>query len=262
MLCLTIHTWQWQKPSIHHFKSRYPSGIRPSSTILVMSSQVKPIKIWGSGGPNPLKVLIILEELDLPHEIQDIPFTDVKKPEYTAINPNGRVPSIQDPNTNITLWESGAIIEYLVEKYDTKHKISFPTGSDDSYLAKQWLIFQVSGQGPYFGQAAWFTKFHSEKLPSALDRYVNEANRVTGVLESWLSKQKDSGSGGADGPWLVGGKCSHADLAFITWHKVMQMMLPKENFDEDKFPHVKEWIAKMCERKSVKTVRANANPSF
>lgn len=112
-------------------------------------SSIKPIKVWGAGGPNPPKVAILLEELDIPHEIVSIPFPDLKKPDFLKINPNGRMPAIEDPNTGLTLWESGAIVEYIVEKYDSAQKLSFAPGSNDAYLAKQWLFFQVSGQGPY-----------------------------------------------------------------------------------------------------------------
>jgi glutathione S-transferase len=147
-----------------------------------MSSNIKPIKVWGKGGPNPPKVAIVLAELKIPHEIVPIPLSKLKEQEYLVINPNGRIPSIYDPNTDLTLWESGAIIEYLIDKYDPAQTISFPPGSNESFLARQWLYFQTSGQGPYFGQAAWFKKFHPEKLPSAVDRYVREINRVTGVV--------------------------------------------------------------------------------
>ncbi len=114
-----------------------------------MSSQIKPIKVWGKGGPNPPKVAIILAELGLPHEIIVVPLSTVKNSEYLSINPNGRIPAIYDPNTDLTLWESGAIIEYLIERYDKDHKLSFAVGTQESYLAKQWLFFAASGQGPY-----------------------------------------------------------------------------------------------------------------
>jgi len=198
---------------------------------------------------------MILEELGLPHEIIPVPFSDIKKPEYLALNPNGRLPTIQDPNTGITLWETGAIIEYLVERYDTEYRISFAPGTTESYLAKQWLYFQTTGQGPYYGQAAWFKKFHSEQLPSAIERYVGEVNRVSGVLDEYLAQQKqEHGSAGGDGPWLVGNKFSFADLAFISWQKIIAMVLSKDEYDEDKFPHLKEWIDRMASRKSIKSV--------
>lgn len=221
-----------------------------------MSSKIKPIKVFGKRGPNPPKVNIILEELGLPYEVDPIPHSDVKKPEYVAINPNGRLPAIYDPNTDLTLWESGAIIEYLIERYDTEHRLSFAPGTSESYHAKQWLHFQGTGQGPYYGQAGWFSVYHPEKLPSAIERYAKEINRVTGVLDGYLAQQKQEhgGSAGSDGPWLVGNKCSYADLAFIPWQRCIDLMVNKDEFDEDNFPHVKEWMGKMNSRESVKVV--------
>lgn len=220
-----------------------------------MSTKLKPIKIWGQGGPNPPKVYFILEELSLPYEVDPLSKTDVKTPEYLAINPNGRVPAIHDPNTGLTLWESGAIVEYLVETYDKNHVISFPRGSHEAHLAHQWLIFQVSGQGPYYGQVIWFIKFHPEKLPSAVERYAGEVRRVSGVLDGWLAQQeKEYANGEGDGPWLVGNKLSYADLAFVQWQRVVGLVLTKEQYDEDNFPHLKIWMAKMKSRKSVLTV--------
>ncbi|KAI1608789.1 glutathione S-transferase [Exophiala viscosa] len=215
-----------------------------------MSSQLKPIKLYGAHGANPPKVAIILEELGLPFEIIHIPLSDVKSPDYVALNPNGRLPTIQDPNLDITIWESGAIVEYLIERYDTEHKLSFAPGTVDSYHARQWLFFQVSGQGPYFGQASWFKKFHHEKLPSAIDRYLREVERVNGVLESWLAKQKDKDPNG-DGPWLVGGKMTFADLSFVPYHRAMGMALP-DDYSVEKFPLVKEWCGKMLAREKTK----------
>jgi glutathione S-transferase len=227
-----------------------------------MSPQIKPIKVWGQGGPNPPKVSIMLEELGLPYEVIPIPYSDIKKPEYIAINPNGRIPAIFDPNTDITLWETGAIIEYLIERYDTEHRLSFAPGTPEFYHAKQWLYFQTTGQGPYYGQLSWFSKFHSEKLPSAIERYTKEVNRVTGVLDRHLAEQKQqhAGSAGSDGPWLVGNKMSYADIAFIPWQRIAGTMLGKDDFDEDEFPHVKEWLGKMTSRKAVKTVFESAQP--
>ena len=225
-----------------------------------MSSQIKPIKVWGQHGPNPAKVAIFLKELGLPHEITPTQFSEVKKPEYLAVNPNGRLPAIHDPNTGITLWESGAIIEYLMERYDTKHRLSFAPGTPEAYHAKQWLYFQASGQGPYYGQAVWFKKYHPEQLPSAIERYVKEINRVSGVLEGYLAQQEQE-HGGSDGPWLVGNKLSYADLAFIPWQRIVGGVIGKDEYNEDNFPHVKEWLSKLTGRETVKTVLKGAVPS-
>lgn len=104
--------------------------------------------------PNPSKVLIILEELNLPYETSWVELDGLKQKPYTDVNPNGRVPAIVDPNNDITLWESGAIIQYLIDTYDKDNKISYSI-FPEKYLTQQWSFFQASGQGPYFGQAAW-----------------------------------------------------------------------------------------------------------
>ncbi|KAJ5836269.1 Glutathione S-transferase/chloride channel C-terminal [Penicillium robsamsonii] len=200
---------------------------------------LKPITVWGHGpGPNPWKVIMILEELNVPYTHKIITFPDMKKEAYESINPNGRVPAIEDPNTDTTLWESGAIIEYLIDTYDKQNSISFAAGSKDYYLAKQWLHFQMSGQGPYFGQAVWFSRYHPEKLQSAIDRYVNEIRRVSGVLDRTLQGKQ----------YLVGDKFSYADVAFLPWYLVTIQL----EIDTAKdFPNVAAWLKRVQERPSI-----------
>lgn len=218
-----------------------------------MTSNLLPIKVWGQGGPNPPRVAIILEELNLPHEFVPIELTQVKSPAYLAINPNGRLPAIHDPNTDLSLWESGAIVEYLVERYDTTHKISFAPGTNDAQHARQWLFFQASGQGPYYGQACWFKKYHPEPVPSALQRYVDEVNRVSGVVNDYLASR--TVAPGGDGPWLVGEKCSYADLAWSTWQIMVTKIIHKEDgYDVERFPVLKDWLDRMFKRESVRKV--------
>ena len=202
---------------------------------------LKPITLWGhDSGPNAWKVAMILEELNLPYTHKMIEFPDMKKEPYESINPNGRVPSIQDPNTGTTLWESGAIIEYLIDTYDKQHKISFAPGSKEYYETKQWLFYQVSGQGPYFGQAVWFTLYHPEKLPSAVDRYANEIRRVSGVLDRVLQ----------DKEFLVGGKFSYADAAFATGYSIMFLWADRFNL-ETEFPHLNAWLERIKVRPAI-----------
>ena len=154
---------------------------------------------------------IVLEELGLTYETVFLDFGkgEHKAPEYTSkYNPNGRIPAIVDhKNNDFILWESDAVIMYLIARYDTTHRISFtPASGGDYFRQLQWLFFQSSGQGPYYGQAAWFTFYHPEKVPSAVERYQNEIKRVLGVLEGVLAKQE----------WLVADKCTVVDLSFIT----------------------------------------------
>lgn len=206
---------------------------------------MKPIILYSHEiGPNPWKVALVLEELSLPYETRFIDFTAVKQEPYTLLNPNGRLPAIQDPNVGITLWESGAIIEYLVETYDKEHKISFDS-VPEKYLAKQWLFFQVSGQAPYYGQAGWFKRHHPEKVQSAIDRYVNEILRVNGVMDKVLSTQD----------WLVGDKCSYADLSFFAWQRWVPEIVGEDLYD--KFPHVGAWFRRMEERLAAQKIVAD-----
>lgn len=221
---------------------------------------MQPIKLYGGFiGPNPLKTAIILTLLEVPFEAIPYDFASLKQPEYEAINPNGRAPSIHDPNTNITIWESGAIIEYLIETYDTKEprKLSFTPGSPEAQLARSFLFLQVSGQGPYYGQGKWFKDFHHETLPSAIERYVKESKRVTGVLDKWLAKQKEEHEADlGDGPWLVGNKLSYADVSFITWQRIARATFSDDGFNAEEFPFESEWLERMTSREPIKTVMA------
>lgn len=91
--------------------------------------------------------MLLLEELNVPYEHKPWDFADLKTPAYEKLNPNGRTPTIEDPNTGIILWESGAIIEYLIETYDKSKEFTYTT-APEKYHLKQWLHFQMSGQGP------------------------------------------------------------------------------------------------------------------
>ncbi|KAH8914005.1 glutathione S-transferase C-terminal-like protein [Atractiella rhizophila] len=195
-------------------------------------------------GPNPWKVAIVLEclGLDYQHIYMDFKKGEHKGPEHTKLNPNGRVPTlIEHKNNDFTIWESCAIITYLADKYDTERKLSAAT-PEDKFIELQYLFFQASGQGPYFGQFGWFTFFHPEKITSAQERYKNEINRVWSVLEDILSKKE----------WLGGSKCTVADLSFITWNEMA--INTKAIDDPEKYPKVFEWHKKMVEMPPVKKV--------
>lgn len=168
----------------------------------------------------------------------------MKKEPYTSVNPNGRVPAIEDPNTGITLWESSAIYDYLLETYDKNGSLHFKTGHE-KFFQKSWMAFQISGQGPYYGQRAWFLvvrqlhvrqRMHqSDAIVSTTVRRSNppltatamsmssrlhlwivgisQSCRVHRVLSVINDQLRKSGK-----PYLVGDKCTYADLAFVTWH--------------------------------------------
>lgn len=113
-------------------------------------TNITPLILYGNKKwvPNPVKVMLVLAVLDIPYEVVNIDWDEAENPAFVVINPNSRIPALTDPNNSIsggfTIWESGAIIEYLVDRYDKNNKISFETGSDDYYRAKQWLHFQVN----------------------------------------------------------------------------------------------------------------------
>ncbi|TCD64427.1 Glutathione S-transferase 2 [Steccherinum ochraceum] len=196
-------------------------------------------------GPNPWKVAFVLNELGLEYESKYIDFhtKEQKGPEYLKITPNGRVPALIDhKNGDYTVWESGAILLYLVDKYDKENRLTVPVDHPERHQLYQWLFFQTSGQGPYVGQVGWFTWYHPERLPSVLERYKKETKRVLGVLEIVLSKQE----------WLVGGKMTIADMIFISWTSASGILLGEDLDFEKEFPATYKWHSKLMELPSVK----------
>ena len=184
---------------------------------------------------------------------------------FTDLPHNHSVPAIEDPNTGITLWESGAIVEYLIATYDTSHKLSFAS-APEKWQAVQFLHFQTSGQGPYFGQCAWcvsfllpqeftlthianrFWRFHPEQLDSAKERYKKEIDRVTMVLNECLQGKE----------YLVGNKCSYADLSFIPWYGMVDFILGDSKLDLKKdYPNYAAWIDRLLARPTVKKIMAD-----
>jgi glutathione S-transferase len=119
----------------------------------------------------------------------------------------------------------------------------------------------MTGQGPYYGQAAWFKMYHHEKLPSAVERYVEEINRVTSVLEGQLVQEKKQYGESGDGPWLVGNKFSYLEAVFVPYQRVAALLLKDDGFNEDKYPHVKEWIDKILSRGKVSYILDNFGKS-
>jgi len=218
-----------------------------------MTSATKPIILYSHAtGPNPWKVAIVLEELGVPYDTHYKEFSELKGSDFDAnINPNGRVPAIHDPNTGLNIWESGAIIEYLIELYDKSGALHYAK-TPERFYTQQWLHFQVSGQGPYFGQAAWFSLFHPEKnLDSAIQRYYNEVKRVTKVLDSALKKN--------GGKSLVGDKVTYADLSFLTWYWIVPFFEKTGELEKSLHadnPTWSKWINELEARPSVKKVKA------
>ncbi|KAI5811297.1 glutathione S-transferase [Peziza echinospora] len=214
----------------------------------------KKFTLFASQGPNPWKVLYVLHELGFADdvEIKLVGFSGPgshKDAAFTKYNPNGRTPAFVDhSNNDFVIWESGAILYYLVEKYDTEHKISFSTVEEKS-LAIQYLAFQISGQGPYFGQAVWFHNYHAEDIPTAKKRYLDEIHRVLSVLETILEGKE----------WLVSNKFSYADISFVPWNKALDWFAskaPEVATWREKYPNVGRWHEAVLARPATKAAEA------
>ncbi|KAJ5155331.1 hypothetical protein N7492_008134 [Penicillium capsulatum] len=201
---------------------------------------MKPIVVWlVPPGPNPWKIIVILEELQLPYVIESFKFDNVKTPPWI----NGHVPVIIDPNTNLTLWESAAIIQYLEEVYDTENRLTCDSMQERHHLY-QSLHFQMCGGGPYFGQVGWFKILNPERTPSVIERYTDEVKRVLGVLDTFLEGKT----------WLVGDRCTFADLAFLPWNCPLDILLstPEGKDPLAPWPNVQRWHRQMEYRPSWK----------
>jgi GST-like protein len=168
------------------------------------------LQLYTLGTPNGVKVSIALEELALPYEAHRVSFADNDQmsPEFLSLNPNNKIPAIIDPNgpggTPLPLWESGAILLYLAEKTG---KLG---GADAAarWRVTQWLMFQMSGVGPIFGQVGYFHHFAGKEIEDKrpLQRYVNESKRLLRVLDQTLES----------GPWIAG-DYSIADISTFPW---------------------------------------------
>ncbi|KAI1127510.1 glutathione S-transferase [Nemania abortiva] len=210
-------------------------------------ADLQPLIIYSSGpAPNPYKVAFVVEELGLPWKFESLPMPDLKKEPYTNLNPNGRVPTLVDPNKDMVIWESGAIVDYLVEEYDKDAKLHYTTLKEKN-ATRSWQYFQVSGQGPYFGQLGWFERHHSERLPSAIERYTNEAKRIIGVIDGHLAKN--------DTKFLVGDKPTYADLMFIPYFKAVgKGSLMATDVDTAQWVHYTAWMKRLHDRPAVAKV--------
>lgn len=144
----------------------------------------------------------------------------------------------------MVVWETGAILPYLISQYDKDHRLHYSTLKEQT-LCSQWLMFQVTSQEPYFGQCTFFRYLHPEKVPSAIGRFTTEVRRILSVLDTQLGKNPAG--------WLVGDRMTYVDLAFAGWNDQLDTTLgvPSEN-KFDGFPHVKGWHERMTQRDSWK----------
>ena len=198
------------------------------------------IELYGIGSPNVHKVIIALEELGLGYSLRhvDCPMGEQYAPEFTALNPNQKVPVIIDPDgpggQPITLWESGAILIYLAEK--TGQLLSPDPAK--RYQTIKWLMFQMASVGPMFGQLAHFRVYaKGEEHAYSRARYATEVRRIYDVVEGRL----------AETPYLAGDDYSIADIAAWPW----LFNTARRCIDKADVPNVARWIKAVGDRAAV-----------
>ncbi len=191
------------------------------------------LKFYYSGAPNPMKVALFLEEAGLPYEAipVDTRKGDQHKPDYLAINPNAKVPSIVDGDT--VVFDSNAILLYLGEKTG-----KFMPGKGDKARGEllSWLMFVASGVGPYSGQSVHFRNYAPEKIDYAINRYMYETLRHYGIIEARLSKQK----------YMLGDSYTIVDMALWGWARLIPVALGEAHWA--KFPNLKKLIDEISAR--------------
>jgi GSH-dependent disulfide-bond oxidoreductase len=173
------------------------------------------IQLYSMPTPNGIKVAVMLEETGLAYEAHPVRFdtNDQLSPEFLSLNPNNKIPAILDPNgpdgKPLALFESGAILLYLAEKSGQ----FIPKDGAGRYHTLQWLMFQMGGVGPMFGQLGFFAKFagkdYEDKRPR--DRYVAETRRLLGVMNQHLLGRA----------WMMGDQYTIADMAIFPWVRTL-----------------------------------------
>src|ERR1700752_3908171 len=205
------------------------------------------IQLYSLPTPNGVKVSVMIEETGLPYEPHLVRFdtNDQLSPEFLSLNPNNKIPAIIDPNgpdgKPLALFESGAILIYLAEKTGR----FIPRDAAGRYEAIQWVMFQMGGIGPMFGQLGFFHKFagkdYEDKRPR--DRYVAESKRLLGVLDKRLQGRA----------WILGDEYSIADIATFPWVRNLVGFYGAGDLVEfPKHANVKRALDEFVERPAVK----------
>lgn len=190
------------------------------------------LELFTSETPNGWKITILLEELGVPYKVTPISLTnqEQKTPEFLRLNPNGKIPALVDDG--FAVFESGAILLYLAEKFGR----FIPADVHGRSRAIQWVMWQVAGLGPMMGQATVFNRYFPEKLPSVIERYTRESRRLLGVLD-----------GALEGRDYLAGDYSIADIACFPWvrgHEWAGVTL-------DGLPNIARWMEVIGARPAV-----------
>jgi GST-like protein len=231
-----------KRPAAKKSKSAKKSAkAKPAKKSAKMASKKapKPIDLYYWATPNGFKISIMLEECGLPYNF--IPVNIAKgeqfKPDFLKISPNNRMPAIVDPDgpggKPISIFESGAILQYLGRKTGK----FYPADERGRVEVDQWLFWQMGGVGPMAGQVHHFKNYAVETLTYAINRYVNEVNRLYGVMNKRLADRD-----------FIAGKYSIADMALVGWVNGWA----RQGQDIKEFPHLERWLEAVKARPAVK----------
>lgn len=211
------------------------------------------IQLYSFPTPNGVKVSIALEEMGLAYEphLVTLSDSDVKSPEFLSLNPNNKIPAIIDPNGPtgpIGLWESGAILLYLGEK---SGKFIGTNAAEKAEITK-WVMFQMGGLGPMFGQMGFFYKFAGKEIedPRPRERYRDEAKRLLAVLD-----------GALEGEDWIAGDYSIADMAIAPWLNALNFYGTRDAVGFDDLKNVPAYLERFMARPAVgKAMNIPARP--
>ncbi len=200
------------------------------------------IDLYTAATPNGKKISIMLEELGVDYKLHALSLSEFehKEPWFLKINPNGKIPAIVDNESGTAVFESGAILIYLADKFGG---FLPPVGDSRRTTCIQWLMFQMSAVGPMQGQLNVFLKYAPEKIPYAIRRYMEETKRLYSVLDQRLS-----------GVEYIAGEYSIVDIATWPWINAYDWV----RMDLKAFPNLSRWRAAVAERPAV--IRGNGIP--
>ncbi|KAF4993906.1 hypothetical protein FGRMN_6153 [Fusarium graminum] len=206
-----------------------------------MAQKIKTdITLYTTNTPNGIKASILLEELNLDYKVEAVDITKNTQKEdwFLKINPNGRIPALTDTlnGKEIRVFESGAILEYLVDRYDKDHKLSYPHGSAEHWEVTSWLMWQMGGLGPMQGQANHFKRYAPEKIEYGINRYTNETRRLYRTLDTHLAQQSSG--------YVVGDRVTVADISIWGWVASAKWA----GVDLSEFPNLEKWLYRLLER--------------
>ncbi|MGN6622425.1 MAG: glutathione S-transferase N-terminal domain-containing protein [Sphingomonas sp.] len=204
------------------------------------------IQLYSLNTPNGVKASIMLEEIELPYEAHLVDFAknDQKSPEFLSLNPNGKIPAMIDPEgpagEPLALFESGAILLYLADKTGK----FIPADPAGRWQAIQWVMFQMGGIGPMFGQLGFFNKFAGKDWPDKrpLLRYVDESKRLLGVMDAALAGKS----------WFLGDDYTIADIAMLGWvRNLITFYEARDLVGFDDYKSVSAWLDRGLSRPAV-----------